>query len=77
MSYKIKLLLVIAGFLLLTILHFDFWWFNQVNPIILGFLPISIWFQVLVGGILASVFLYYAYKVIWPEVDPEFEDSEE
>ncbi|WP_413376712.1 hypothetical protein [Alkalihalobacillus sp. 1P02AB] len=77
MSIGIKKAIVIVCFLLLTISHFDFWWFGKTEPIILGFMPIALWFQVLTGGILASVFLFYAYKVIWPDIPDSFENEEE
>lgn len=67
MSLKFKRLLVIIGFIIMTILHFDFWWFNEIHPIIFGFMPLSLWYQVLIGGIVAPIFLYFSYKVIWPE----------
>lgn len=60
----------------MIILHFDFWWFDQIQPILFGFMPISLWFQVLIGGIVASIYLYFAYKVIWPKVPESFENEE-
>ncbi|SDH99244.1 hypothetical protein SAMN05192534_11763 [Alteribacillus persepolensis] len=70
----LKKTLVVIGFIILTVLHFDFWWFDQIHPILFGFMPIALWFQVLVGGVLASVFLYFAYKVIWPDIPENFEE---
>ncbi|WP_152414401.1 hypothetical protein [Halalkalibacterium ligniniphilum] len=77
MSDRFKKILVLLGLFLLTFLHFDFWWFGQVDPILFGFMPIAMWFQVLVGGVLASIFLFFAYKWIWPEVPEDFEEESE
>ncbi|WP_227937597.1 hypothetical protein [Alkalihalobacillus deserti] len=76
MSHRLKRTLVLIGLLVMIFLHFDFWWFDQVNPILFGFMPIALWFQVLVGGILASIYLFFAYKVIWPHVPENFEDED-
>lgn len=76
MSHTTKRLLVWIVLLVMVILHFDFWWFDRVDPILFGFIPFAMWFQVLVGGILASIFLYFAYKVIWPNIPDHFEDEE-
>ncbi|MBM4764974.1 hypothetical protein [Bacillus sp. B15-48] len=77
MTQKTKVLLVIIGFSLLTLFHFDFWWFHLVDPILFGFMPFALWFQILTGGIVASIFLYFSYKVIWPDVPDEFDEEVE
>lgn len=71
MSHKGKKILVIIGFAILILFHFDFWWFGKTEPILFGFMPFALWFHVLLTGIIAPIFLYFAYKVIWPNVSDE------
>ncbi|MGJ9386083.1 hypothetical protein [Salipaludibacillus sp. CF4.18] len=75
MTHGVKKILILIVFMLMIFLHFDFWWFDQINPLLFGFMPFAVWFQALVGGILASIFLFYAYKVIWPDVPEVFDDE--
>lgn len=74
MKHITKVILVLIGLIALIVLHFDFWWYDRFEPFLFGFIPFTMWFQALVGGIIASIFLYFAYKVIWPNIsDDEFD----
>lgn len=75
MDRKFKRLLVLLGIIIITVLHFDFWWFDRINPLLFGFIPFAMWFQALIGGVVASIFLFFAYKVIWPDIPDNFEDE--
>lgn len=63
------------GYILCAIyilLHFDLYWFDKVDPIILG-LPYALWGKVLYG-FLAVPFLYLIYHWIWPDLPETFEE---
>jgi hypothetical protein len=50
----------------LAILHQDFWWWNDIEPLALGFLPIGLAYHALIS-ILAGVGWAFAVHYCWPK----------
>lgn len=57
--------LVIALVVLLIVLHQDFWWWDSVDPLVFGFMPIGLAWHVLIS-IAASFVWYLASRYCWP-----------
>jgi hypothetical protein len=57
--------LVIALVVLLIVLHQDFWWWDSVDPIFFGFMPIGLAWHVFIS-IAAAVVWLLAAKYCWP-----------
>lgn len=58
--------LVISLVVLLAVLHQDFWWWDDVEPLVFGFLPIGLAWHV--GISLAAGFTgWLAVRYCWPE----------
>lgn len=57
--------LVLALVLLLLVLHQDFWWWDRIDPLAFGFMPIGLTSHVVLS-ILTSVILALAVKYCWP-----------
>lgn len=66
--------IVLALVLLLLILHQDVWWWDRIDPIILGFMPIGLAFHVLLS-ILTAIVYWLAVKHWWPN-DVDVADHE-
>lgn len=66
--------LVLALVVLLFVLHQDFWWWDSIDPMLLGFLPIGLGFHVLLS-ILTAIVYALAVKYWWPS-DVEVGDHE-
>jgi hypothetical protein len=58
--------IVPALIILLAILHQDFWWWNSIEPLVFGFIPIGLAYHVGVS-IVAALFWAMAVKFCWPE----------
>jgi len=52
--------------ILLIILHQDFWWWDSIDPLVFGFLPIGLAYHALLS-ILASIVWAMAVKYCWPK----------
>ena len=50
---------------LLAIVHQDFWWWDRIDPLLLGFIPIGLAYQAGVS-IVAAVLWAMAVKYCWP-----------
>lgn len=50
---------------LLAVLHQDFWWWNDVEPLVFGFLPVGLAYHA--GISIAAAFLWWlAVRYCWP-----------
>ncbi|MEK6674561.1 MAG: hypothetical protein AABZ47_02780 [Planctomycetota bacterium] len=50
---------------LLAVFHQDFWWWDDVDPLVLGFIPIGLAYHAGIS-ILAGVFWGLASRYCWP-----------
>jgi hypothetical protein len=67
--------LVLVLVLLLFVLHQDFWWWDDIDPLAFGFLPIGLTFHVILS-LVTSVVLFMAVKHWWPhDVDVAEHDA--
>ncbi len=66
--------LVLALVVLLFVLHQDVWWWDRIDPVVLGFMPIGLAFHVLLS-ILTAVVYALALKYWWPS-DVDVADHE-
>ena len=57
--------LVYALLVLLAILHQDFWWWSDAEPLVLGFVPIGLAYHAAVS-VAAAVLWAMAVKYCWP-----------
>jgi hypothetical protein len=60
--------------ILLIILHQDVWFWDSFNPLLFGFMPISMAYHILISILAASVW-FVATKVCWPEFEEDSEGS--
>jgi hypothetical protein len=59
---------------LLAILHQDFWWWNSIEPLVFGFVPIGLAYHIgvsIAAGILWALAVHYC----WPK-DVDVPDSQ-
>lgn len=56
---------VVVLLVLLGILHQDFWWWNSIEPLVFGFIPIGLAYQVGVS-IAAAILWAMAVHFCWP-----------
>lgn len=60
---------------LLGILHQDFWWWNSIEPLVFGFIPIGLAYQAGVS-VAAGILWAFAVHYCWPrEVDEDDHQS--
>ncbi len=52
--------------LLLALVHQDFWWWDRIDPLLFGFIPIGLAYHAGVS-IAAACFWAMAVKYCWPE----------
>lgn len=57
--------LVYALIVLLAILHQDFWWWDRIDPLLFGFIPIGLAYQAGIS-IAAAILWAMAVKYCWP-----------
>ena len=50
---------------LLAIVHQDFWWWDRIDPLVFGFIPIGLAYQAGVS-IAAAILWAMAVKYCWP-----------
>ena len=58
--------IVVGLLILLGILHQDFWWWNSIEPLIFGFIPIGLAYHIgvsIAAGILWALAVHYC----WPK----------
>ena len=56
---------VIVSLVLLAFLHQDFWFWDRIEPLVLGFVPIGLAYQIGVS-IVAAILWALAVRVCWP-----------
>lgn len=57
---------IVYGLLvLLAIFHQDFWWWDDVEPLVLGFIPIGLAYHALIS-VAAGVLWALAVRYCWP-----------
>jgi hypothetical protein len=56
---------VLALVLLIFLLHQDFWWWDSIDPLAFGFMPIGLTSQVVLS-LLTAVVWALAVKYCWP-----------
>ena len=61
--------------LLLGILHWDFWWWDD-RTLLFGFLPIGLGYQALIS-ILASFAWFLAVRFAWPQAIEDWAEEED
>jgi hypothetical protein len=58
--------LLTFGFVLVVLLRHDFWNWSTARPLLLGVLPVGLWWQALVS-IAASALMWACVTFAWPE----------
>lgn len=58
-------MLVYGLIILLAIVHQDFWWWDRIDPLVFGFIPIGLAYQAGVS-IVAAILWAMAVKYCWP-----------
>ena len=67
--------LTFAAVLVLVLRH-DYWFWDTPYPLLFGFLPVGIWWQ-LVVSLLAAVLMWLMVRFAWPQdVEDEALDAE-
>ncbi|SVB03661.1 uncharacterized protein METZ01_LOCUS156515 [marine metagenome] len=66
--------LIIAAAILLALFHQDFWWWNDVEPIILG-MPIGLAYHVLFSLLAGGLWLL-AIRYAWPHKLEEWAEGQ-
>lgn len=66
--------LIFGLIVLLMVVHQDFWWWDSIDPLVLGFLPISLAYQAGVS-IAAAILWALAIKYCWPESIADDDDA--
>lgn len=67
--------LVYGLLILLAVVHQDFWWWDSIDPVVLGFIPIGLAYHAGVS-VAAAVLWAMAVKYCWPsDVDVEDESA--
>ena len=61
----------------LYVLHQDFWFWRTANPLVLGFIPIGLFYQA-VFSVAASLVMWLLVKYAWPgHLEEEIEQGSE
>ena len=60
-----KTWLLVAGGLLLFLLHQDTWFWESVRPLVFGFLPIGLFYHA-VYTLMVSAFMVVLIRFAWP-----------
>ena len=66
---------VYALIVLLAILHQDFWFWNRIDPLVFGFVPIGLAYQVGIS-IAAGILWGFAVRFCWPKDVDEPDDAQ-
>ena len=59
--------------LALIVLHHDFWQWNRIEPLLLGWAPVVLWYHV-IYSIACIAVVYLLGRWVWPE-PPEFDSA--
>lgn len=62
--------MVFAGFVILSVLAYDFWWFGQSAPLVFGWIPFWVLYQILIQVLFILLLAAWVYQR-WPEDDSE------
>lgn len=65
--------LVYGLLILLAVFHQDYWWWNSIDPLVFGFIPIGLAYQIGVS-IMAAILWALAVHYCWPR-DVDVADS--
>ena len=57
--------------LALLVLHHDFWQWNSIEPLLLGWAPVVLWYHVIYSIVCIAV-VYLLGRWVWPE-PPDFD----
>ena len=63
------------GLLILILLRQDFWGWNKIEPLLFGWVPYVMWYDLLLT-IFTFVFWIFVCGWIWPEPDPSVFEQE-
>lgn len=58
--------LVFGLIVVLAVLHQDYWWWDSIDPLVLGFIPIGLAYHAGVS-VVAAVLWAMAIKYCWPD----------
>ena len=58
--------LVFGLIVLLAVMHQDYWWWDSIDPLLLGFIPIGLAYHAGVS-VVAAVLWAMAIKYCWPD----------
>ncbi|MGQ9656149.1 MAG: hypothetical protein ACUVXD_19010 [Thermodesulfobacteriota bacterium] len=61
-------------FAIIVILHVDFWAWDAVYPILLGFIPYSLWWGIIVTVLVGLIFVWWN-RWGWPEPPEEYDTA--
>jgi hypothetical protein len=71
-----KKALLVIGFLLLYVLHQDFWFWRTAHPLVFGFMPIGLFYQACFS-VAAAFYMWMLVKFAWPShLEQEIEQSQ-
>jgi len=69
---RIVLVIVVVA---LYVLHQDFWFWRTAHPLVLGFIPIGLFYQACFS-VAASLVMWLLVKYDWPSLEREIEQPE-
>ncbi len=58
--------IVFGVIIMLAVLHQDYWWWDSIDPLVLGFIPIGLAYHAGVS-VVAAVLWAMAIKYCWPD----------
>ncbi|MBI4293415.1 MAG: hypothetical protein HY661_18220 [Betaproteobacteria bacterium] len=62
--------MVFVGFVVLSVLAYDFWWFGQSAPLVFGWIPFWVFYQILIQVLFILLLAAWVYQR-GPEDDAE------
>ncbi|MBI2316026.1 MAG: hypothetical protein HYU75_03080 [Betaproteobacteria bacterium] len=54
--------MVFVGFIILSVLAYDFWWFGQGAPLVFGWIPFWVLYQLLIQLLLTLLLAAWVYQ---------------
>jgi hypothetical protein len=67
---------LVAAFLVVVALRHDFWNWHKARPLLLGVIPVGLWWQAIVS-ILATLLMWLLVRFAWPGHLENVEDHAE